>query len=210
VENFPSNSLSPKAINDEKPEEKVVKKITSGNATRRKKPLGFRFREMFLGDDSQGVLEYVFGEVLVPALKDMVTDAVSQGIERMIFGETRPSNRRHTSSGSGTFGSTSRVRYDKYSSNRDDRPSNRRARDSKRIDDVVLDSRADAMNVVGTLVGYVTKYGQTSVRDLYELVGEPFHHTDEKWGWTDLESAGVRRVGHDSYLIVLPEIEPLD
>lgn len=66
------------------------------------------------------------------------------------------------------------------------------------------------MNVVGTLVGYVNKYGQTSVRDLYELVGEPFHHTDEKWGWTDLESAGVRRVGHDSYLIVLPEIEPLD
>jgi hypothetical protein len=64
--------------------------------------------------------------------------------------------------------------------------------------------------VVDTLIDYVGKYDSASLRDLYELVGEPFHHTDEKWGWTNLDGAGVRRMGNNSYLLVLPKVEPLD
>src|SRR4029077_18520738 len=108
--------MAPKPKAAEKPEEKVVKPIINGKAVRRKKPLGSRFREMFLGDTDQGVIEYVLGEVMVPALKEMVTEAVSQGIERMIFGESRPGRRRTSSSSA--FGNTNYTTYSRYSSSK--------------------------------------------------------------------------------------------
>ena len=208
MDEFPSNSMAPKPKPAEKPEEKVVKPITSGKVVRRKKPLGVRLREMFIGDSDQGVVEYVLGEVMVPALKEMVTDAVSQGIERMIFGENRP-NRKRSSGSSGPFGNTGYTNYNRYSSNkREDRP--RRTRQSHDFDDVILDSRQEAQEVIDTLIDWIGKYDAVSVKDLYELVGEEFHHTDEKWGWTNLDRASVRRVGNQSYLLVLPKTEPLD
>lgn len=211
MDEFPSNSQNPRPAQPEKPPEKVVTKIVEGTVSRRKKPLGARLREMFFADSEVSVLDYVMGEVLVPAFKDMVTDAVSQGFERMIYGETRPGRRRPNSSSSGAFGSNpNRVDYSRYSSSRrDDRPV-RRSRSSHEFDEIVLSSRSEAQDVIDSLINYIQKYGRTSVADLYELVGETPHHTDSKWGWTDLDDARVRRVGNDSYLLDLPKNEPID
>lgn len=210
MEEFPSNSLAPKPAAAEKAEEKHVQKVVTGNVIRKKKPLGKRFREMFLGDDSQGVVEYVFADVLVPALKDMVTDAVSQGMERMIFGETRANNRRSKPSGGGAFGSPNRVAYDRYSSNnqrRDERPSGRKR--GHDFDHVILSSRAEAQDVINSLADIIDKYEAVSVKDLYEMVGETYHFTDEKWGWVSMEGAMVRRVSI-GYLLDMPKPEPID
>jgi hypothetical protein len=210
---FPSNSHNPKAEDDGTVPEKKTSPIVSGKVTRRKKPLGVRLREMFFADSEQSVFDYIFGDVLVPAMKDMITDAVSQGVERMVFGETRPNRRRQTSSGA--FGGNSNyTNYNnRYSSSQrpTDRPSvNRRARSSHDFDDIILSTRAEAEEVIGTLVDYIGKYEQASVQDLFELVNEPFHHTDSKWGWTNLEMAGIRRVGTNGYMLVLPKTEPID
>ena len=67
MENFPSNSQTQRAPITEKPVEKVVPRVVEGNATRRKKPLGKRIREMFLPDGEGSVMDFVLGEVLVPA-----------------------------------------------------------------------------------------------------------------------------------------------
>lgn len=211
MEEFPSNSLSPQPPAEEKAETKHVQKVVTGNVIRKKKPLGKRFQEMFFGDSDQGVLEYVFGEVLVPALKDMVTDAVSQGMERMIFGETRSNNRRSKPSSGGAFSNPNRVAYDRYSSSnqrRDERPSSNRRRGHD-FDHLILGSRAEAQDVINSLADIVDKYEAVSVKDLYEMVGETYHFTDEKWGWTSMEGAIVRRVSN-GYLLDLPKPEPID
>lgn len=211
MENFPSNSQHPKADEAEKPSEKVVPRVVEGNVTRRKRPLGKRVREMFLADGDGTVMDFVFGEVLVPALKDMVTDAVSQGFERMIYGDSRASMRRNRSSGA--FGSTqAHVAYNRYSSStrRDDRPPvNRRARGSHAFDDIIIPSRAEAMEVIDTLRDMIKRYDAVSVKELYEMTGQEFHFTDEKFGWMDLRDAGVSRVSN-GYLLDLPKAEPID
>jgi hypothetical protein len=211
VEEFPSNSHQPKATATEKPAEKVVPRVVEGNVTRRKKPLRKRVREMFLVDDEGSVMDFVLGEVLVPALKDMMTDAVSQGFERMIYGESRSSVRRNRS-GSGAFGTPARVAYNQYSSGqrRDDRPSmSRRARASHDFDQIILPSRGEAIKVIDSLNDMIRKYETVSVKEFYEMIGEEFHYTDEKFGWTDLRDAGVRRVSN-GYLLDLPKAEPID
>lgn len=193
----------------------MVTKITEGKVIRRKKTLSSRFREMFFGGDTKGVFEYITGDVMVPALKELIADSVNQGIERMIFGETRISRRNTRSS---SFGNGNVVNYSRYSSNnrreRDDRtrppnPSPRsRSSSSHAFDDIILDSRAEAEKILDKLADIVKRYEFASVRDLYEAVGETFHNVDEKWGWYDLRGAYIRRVSN-GYLLSLPETEEI-
>ena len=105
---FPTNSR--KAAKPAKDEPKKVEKVVVGQVERRKKPLTKRISETFLGGDPKSVMGYVVTDVLVPAAKDMIADAVSQGVEKMVFGEARSSSRRtgHRPSGGSTYTSYNR------------------------------------------------------------------------------------------------------
>jgi hypothetical protein len=76
------------------------------------------------------------------------------------------------------------------------------------FDEIVLSSRREAEDVIDRLFDLVGQYGSATVSDLYELVGLPSTHTDNKWGWEDARGAGVTRV-RNGYLLDLPEPEPL-
>lgn len=77
------------------------------------------------------------------------------------------------------------------------------------FDEIVLDERAEAEEVIDKLYEVVSRYEFATVADLYDLVGLPSNHTDHKWGWSDLRGAGVSRI-RDGYLLDLPDPEPLD
>lgn len=218
--NFPSNSQRPHRPASEPREEKKVERVTDSEPIRRKKPVGRKFRETFVGGDTKGVWEYVLLEVLVPAAKDMVTDAATQGIERMIFGETRSSTRRSYSArgGSSGFGPTGSVSYNRYSSNPVGRASGRdearptmssRARTLHDFDEILIPTRVEADEVLSQMFELISKYNSASVADLYSLVGITGQYTDDKWGWYDLRGSGVRRV-RQGYLLDIPKPEPLD
>lgn len=194
-------------------EDKKIEKVVEGEVQRRKKPLGKRFTETFVGDDAKGVWGFVLMDVLVPAAKDMAADAVSQGIERMLFGEARSSSRRtgHRPQ-SGT--SNGYVSYNRFSSGaparrEDHRTVSRRARGSHDFDEIILATRVEAEEVVDRLFELTDRYGSATVADLYELVGISGNYTDDKWGWVDLRGAGVSRV-RNGYLLDLPKPEHLD
>ena len=85
----------------------------------------------------------------------------------------------------------------------------RRARASHDFDEVILQSRAEAEEVIDNLYEVVSQYGAASVADLYQLVGITASHQDTKWGWTELRGTGVSKVRH-GYLLDLPQPVPLD
>jgi hypothetical protein len=216
MEQFPSNSRRDRPVAARTPakaEPKKIEKIVTGNVSRQKRSLGKKFHETFIGEDARGVWNFVAFDVLIPAAKDMLSDAVSQGIERMLFGESRgPSRRRRGSSGGSTAGY---INYNRYSSGpyRSDetRPPgmSRKARASHDFDEIVLDSRVDAEEVIDRMFDLINQYESATVSDLYELVGISGNFADEKWGWTNLAGAGVRR-NRDGYLLDLPRPIPLD
>ena len=76
-----------------------------------------------------------------------------------------------------------------YRNERDERrePSARN-RSRHDFDDIVLDSRGEAEEVLSTLVDLVEDYGVASVADLYDLVGIESTFVDTKYGWTNLSS----------------------
>ena len=88
------------------------------------------------------------------------------------------------------------------------RTMSQRGRARHDFDEIVLDSRAEAAEVIDTLTEVVSRYGEVSVADLYTMVGIRPNHTDEKWGWVELGDADVARV-RGGYLLDLPDPEPL-
>jgi hypothetical protein len=203
---FPSNS---RKAREGGTDDKKLTKIVEGPVTRRRKPLGKKFGELFVTGDSRSVSQYVFLEVLLPAARDAVVDAVSQGIERMIFGEVRSSARRSAASRGPSPGYVS---YNRYAApSREDRrpPMSRQARATHNFDEIILNTRREADEVLDNLSNIIERYEAVTVSDLYELIGETSNYADEKWGWTDLRGASVTRA-RDGYLLDLPKPVALD
>lgn len=216
MDEFPSNSLGnskdkgrPKAA----PADKKIEQIVTGNVVRRKKSLGKRVKAMLVGDEETGgVGQFVLTSVLIPAAKDMLADATSSYIERMLYGEVRGgSARRRSSSGMG-YSSPIRTNYGgQFSSGggrRDTPQQPTRSRVSYQIDDIILESRAEAASVIERMDELISEFGSASVADLYEFLGVSGEFTDNKWGWTDIRGSQPTRV-RDGYMIDLPRPEPL-
>ena len=211
MEEFPSNAKRP--VEEAKPD-KNVEKVITGNVVRAKKPLGRRFAEVFVGGDAKSAWSSVLLDVLVPALKDMASDAVTQGFERMIYGEANPSSRRRPTSryGNGTY-----ISYNRYSrpqqgpAPRADEPRllSHRSRSMHDFDDIILETRAEAESVLDRMFDLIDQYKVATVSDLYELVGITGAFTDEKWGWDDLRGTKILRA-RNGYLIDLPKPTALD
>lgn len=180
----------------EQSSDKKVEKVISGNAKVKKRSA--------LSDDIQNIKSYVVMDVLIPAAKKAISDIVTNGIDMILYpgGNGRPkrSNANHVS-------------YRSYYDNRDrDRrydPEARSRRSSYSYDDIIIDTRAEAEEVLERMDELLDTYNVVSVADLYDLVGIPCSYTDNKYGWTNLRNAEVIRV-RDGYFLKLPKAGPID
>lgn len=192
----------------QKEEKKEIKQITSGKVVKKEKSLGKKVGQSLLGDDSKDVGSYILHDVLIPALKDTISDMVTGGIEMLLFGKS--SNRTRSRGSTSKYG---KVNYSSYSSSPSERAGahkiSNRGRNKHDFDEIVLESRGEAEDVISHLVDLVDDYGMASVADLYDLVGIASSYTDNKYGWTNLSSAGVSRT-RNGYLLNLPRTEVID
>jgi hypothetical protein len=204
---FPANSEVSKRG---KVEDKNIKRVTSGEAIRKRKSLRRQFSETFVAGDAKGAARYVVLDVLLPAAKDMIVEAGAQGIEKLIYGDSR-----RRGSIRPQVGNLGYVAYNRYAAQQSHPPTSpqramsRQARARHNFDEIILDERSEAEEVIDRLFDLVIRYESATVADLYELVGLASTHTDHKWGWTNLQGAGVSRV-RGGYLLDLPEPESLD
>jgi hypothetical protein len=219
MENYPSNSVNKRSSQKRPPEAKNIAKVTTGGIARRKKPLGKRFADVFVGGDAKHVWNYIAFDILVPAAKDMLSDAVSSGIDQMLFGGDQRwggSSRRRGGNKTGPLGSMSYggrsgpINYQTQNARGPVGPQmSTRGRASHNFDEIVLESRSDAEQVIDRMFDLLNTYEVVTVAEMYELVGATSHFTDAKWGWTELQGAGVQRA-RGGYLLNLPRPEPLD
>lgn len=216
-DNYPSNRRTEKRETAEKkiPEDKKVEKVVNGKVRKQKRSLRKKMAETFLEDDTKSVGSYVFHDILIPAAKDLISDIVGGGVEMLLFGERRSGSR---SRGSSIRPNNNRsfTSYGSYygPSNKDNRPAgrdmSRTARARHDFDEIILDTRGEAEEVLSHLVDLTVDYGQASVSDLYDLVGVTSAFTDEKYGWTDLRGASISRARGGGYLLNLPRTQALD
>lgn len=206
-EEFPPNSETSKR---ERSEGKNLTPVTRTGATRKKKSLRKKFSETFVAGDAKTAVQYALLEIGLPLARDWVWEVISEGIRSLIFGDSR----RLRSSRFPQSGPTGYISYNRMSapsrlSSSSQRALSRQARARHDFDEIILDERTEAEEVINRLYDLVSQYDAATVADLYDLVGLSSTHIDQKWGWTDLHGAGVSRV-RGWYLLDLPEPEPIE
>ena len=197
---LPGNSYNKKkAPPEEKPK---TESVVTGEVIKKKKGAWSRATSAFVSEESSSVWQYVLMDVLVPAAKSMILDAVSQGFERVLYGDSRIRSRADRPSG-----------YIAYNRARREMPQygaiSQRARARHQFDEVILATRGDADDVLDGLRDLIENYGVAAVSDFYALCGITGSYADERWGWNDLRYSEVRPV-RGGYLITLPRPEPID
>lgn len=217
---FPGNRMtSPHPTSQPKPsdEEKDIKPVVTSEVIHRKKSLGRRIKETFTGGETdRGVLDYVFFEVALPAAKDLIFDAFTEGLQRQLFPDRVG---RRGSFRQGGFGNPGAgyVSYQRYSApgsaqshrgSSEPRGRSRGGRGRPELGEIVIPSRVEAMDVLDRMSSLVDQYQLVSVADLFALLNEPVTNVDYNWGWTTLYGANAKRV-NGGYLLVLPPVEDI-
>lgn len=182
-------------------EERKVQKIVKGKVKTKKKGELSKLGDVFIAEDIRSVGSYAFMDVLVPAIKDAVFNIVSDGLSMMLFGSTKGSKKR---------GVADRVSYNRYYRDRDRDREDRSPRSrGYSFDDVILDSRVEAEEVLSAMDDIRDQYGMVTVADLNDLVGVTGRYTDNKYGWSSLRTAEVIHV-RDGYMLKLPRATVID
>ena len=184
-------------------EKRVEKPVVTGKVVAKKKSALSKIADEFISEDAKNVKSYVFGEVLIPAMKKAISDIVTDGIDIILYGGSRGDRKRSTSD---------RVSYRSYyeGGSRSSRETRTLATSNRYdTDDIVLTSRAEAQEVLDRMDELMDAYGLVRVADLYDLVGITGNYTDNKYGWTNIRNAEIVRV-RDGYIIKMPRAIPID
>lgn len=213
MENFPGNSHNPTGPKAKPAKaEKVVEKVVTGEVIQKPKSLGRRFKDLFMRGESKGAVDYVVGDVMLPAFRNLIVDATSKGVERLIYGDTAPRRGR-----SPLEYRQPRVQYN-TPVDRSYRggppgilpgqpPLRQPAHRRPDAGEVILLNKEDAELVLERLTDIIDTYDFATVADLKELVGLPAAYVDANWGWTSLQYADIRQT-REGYLLDLPQAEP--
>jgi hypothetical protein len=203
MDNYTPNSHKYREENKAVPAERPkMDKVVKGTVKTKKKGEMHKLKDVFISEDAANVKNYLLMDVLLPAVKNLIEDTVTNGIRMILRGETAA--RRDDGRRSGA----SRVSYDRLYNNRDDRRGDSRPRVGYTYDDLSFPNRGDAEVVLSRLDEAVEAYGIVSVADMYDLAGVTPNHTDYNYGWTNLRNASVRPT-RDGYIIDMPKALPI-
>ena len=201
--NYSSNSN--KSKEKEVTERTKLEKVVSGPTKTRKQNELQKAAKSFISEDLSSIGKYLLVSVLVPNVKKIVSDVVTNGINMMLYGE----NGYYKSSSSlpGT-----KIAYNQmFSSGGPIQDYTKmKAATGLEYDDILFENRGDAEAVLSALEDIISQFGKASVADLYDLAEiTTSNYMVNKYGWTDLHTAQIRVV-NGGYVIKFPKVVQLD
>lgn len=180
-------------------EKKKVEKVVKGRVRTKKKSNVSRFADVFVSEDVSNVKSYIVMDVIIPAIKDAVANAVKDGIDMILFGKTDTKKKKS---------SAGYVSYRDYSKH-DDRHHSSRGGNLRSVDEVIFDTKDEALEVLDRMDELIETYEVVSVADFYDLVGITCDYTDNNYGWTTIKGVNPVRARY-GYILSLPKARPID
>ena len=185
--------------------EKRVQKVVK-NPVKIKQNEARKLADIFISEDITNVKNYIFMDVIVPAVKKAIYDVVTNGIDMFLYGGT----------GKGKSGSSNgKVNYRTYYDQKNNGSVSYRnsesssSRNGFEYDDILFTTRVEAEAAKQQMMDIIGRYGMVTVGDLYEMVNENAPYTAQKYGWMDVSGAETVRV-RDGYKLKLPRAVPID
>lgn len=184
-------------------DDKHIEAVAQGTKVSKSKSKARQIAEIFVGGDLKETAEHVRDDVAIPALKNFLYDSLSEGLQRLLWGETR-NDRRRNSTHRDYVGYSRRARESRPAP----QTNTRYSRVAQGVDDVVLATRTEAESVLSRMYDLIENYNMVTVAEFYSLVGISAEFTDENWGWKDLRSANIQHI-RDGFRINLPKPEEI-
>ena len=180
-------------------EERQIKKVVQGTAKTRKKSGIHNLTEVFVSEDAGNVKSYLREDVLIPGIRKILYTIISEGAHMIFLG----------GAGARKGVGSSKISYRDFYEQKDvvRRPETTRNRFDH--DDILFDSRGDAEAVLDEMIEVIGKYGLVTVADMYDMAQLSQPYTSNRYGWTNLSSAEVKRVG-GGYILDLPKAKPIE
>ena len=204
----------------EKTEEKRVplQKVVSVEPKKVKKGLLSRLAVGVMGPDGlPGIGTFVAEEIIKPAIKNLIVDSVTSGINKMMYRDGGgPTNRHHGYSPHRGYPQPPQyTNYaNRYNASQSSAPQPVQPSESRvpavryGVDDYKLTDRNDASHVLISLTENANNYGTVSVADYYDLIGVASAYTDNNYGWSaeGMARATIMPVA-GGYIIKFPQVE---
>ncbi len=185
-----NNSLYPNKNPAPTVQDKKVEKVIFGNPRMRQRS---SFEKV-----AENIGSFALRDILIPAALKMLSD-IWHGAGDIIFGKDTKKGRPSSS-----FFSYDSC-YKPYG--RSEESENRR---SMNYEEVILDSRGEAEEVIDHMRDLLARYKVVSVADYYDLCGvTKFDYNANYYGWLDLRYIEPVRY-RDGYMIRLPRAVPIN
>ena len=183
--------------------EKKIEKVVQGEVKTKKKSEIQKLGSVFISEDVNNVKDYILMDVLVPSIKNAIYELVTGSLDMIFFnGQGRLTKKSQSST----------VSYSRYYDQKRDTDrgySGTRTATGYDYNDIILETRGEAEDVLDRMSELIDTYGQVTVADLYDLVGITGNYTDNKYGWVNIRNAEPIRV-RNGYLLKLPKAIPVD
>lgn len=215
---YQSNSRRDKEGKERPRPEKVV----VSEVIQRPVSLGFKFKNIFLGDNLKTTSAYVVNEIFWPQTRVLIFDIFVEGLRNMIFqrggGPRRPTEARmsrisYDNPFRSEFREPPRPDYRDASMYRDARarsnpPDQYGRRTRPEPTEIIIATREEADAVLERMVDILNTYESVSLADYYDILGLAASPVDNTWGWTILNTSKVIQT-RDGFVIQLPRMEVL-
>lgn len=183
-------------------EKKRAGKIVTGPVKTKKKNEVRKIGDLIFAEDFETVKNHLVSEVLIPGAKKIFSELIKIGTDILIYGE---SGRRDSSSGSKV---SYRSYYDK-SGERKTYSGETRARNRFDYEDIIINSRGEAEEILDQMQELIDTYDVVRVTDLYDMLDITAPYTGNRYGWKSINGAKPIRVD-DGYILKLPRVQPID
>ena len=209
IPDYPSSKNSVVPTDNARPEaperEKEPDSVKVVHKAEIKKSKWQEFASAFFEEDISSVRDYIYKEVLIKGIKDLIFEGI-----RVFFypsGGGRSARR-----GFGGYYSYDK-RYDEGVPFRPAGSSNTRntymPKSAVDFASVTFDRREYAQDVLDEMVDYIQHYGQISVARFYDFAGVTPPHTANKFGWYKLDGAETVTLPGGKFGLYLPKPVPL-
>lgn len=194
-------------------DKKDIKAVLSVKPTKVKHSLFGRLISGMVGPEGlPGIGAYVNDEIIKPAIKNIIVDAVTSGINMVMHGDrggqSRGSGRQYPGSSRAPYRPS--TQYNNNYRGQEPQQQERVIVNAGRggIEEYNITDRFDAAHVLTTLTELADMYDRVSVADYYDLIGVPSKYTDNNHGWTmDTITRSTIVPVRGGYVIKFPPVE---
>lgn len=199
---------TPQQQQPQKPQERP-KRLVAKEGTFKEKTLWQRIRETFFAKTARDVGNYLWKDVMLPAIKKLVADGATNAVNMAIYGDDRAQYRNmsaqnHISQSSVYSGRAATQRQYDRGNRYNCVLQNCRPCQDKLLLQQLVDDMNDWMYNHG---------GKVSVEDLSYMVPDewvfPVVYTDNSWGWTSPLNYNCIVSDVGGYILDLPPARPL-